>query len=602
MDQTVKVINGKEFQVEYFAEPHQDEYVLSELKDGKVNGIVQLFKRGVIQLSWKTEGGRKIGGVTMYSDGKAECTMDWKFFTGMDLRALENTKRGLQLVITDPITGIAVYRGEYSSNKEQREGRGYVYDATTGKVLYYGIFKDDKIYRYLQEFEDDKMVEYSESKESNVDLLARCPIYVGGYIFDETTDTYKRNGAGNAIDPDSGLAASESTWENGVEKEGSVRFTNGWYGPNDMVLPSLRCTVEGNEYAKSVGESVPEEKASAPVPMVPMVSMDPESPKEESSLPVEPTPTEGPGLGVTNPSLSMKHSEPELVSVPALHTSNSMTLDPVPHTESLTQPMEPVHPELIHEESHHTAPVEIPSVPIVREAQSVVPIYDPNQDVMTSTPPAQVSMSELRPPIAVPTYEYRPVALAPRFESSNPAPIPHSTEPSYSMGSYQQEIEENPLNNSTSIVIQRAMDLENISSTVVDFTVADRCCNESNITNLNLQVLTEVKRIVVGDECFMNLLGFELKGMRKLECFVVRKNSFTMSRNNKGERKDCSLTIEDCPRLSEITIGAYSFSDYCSIKLTSLPQLKTLKIGDPYEKSFCFYNSDFCLMSRFSWE
>ena len=149
----MQVINGREYQVEYYAEPHQDEYLLSEVTDGEVSGIVQLFKRGVLQLSWRSEGGLKVGGVTMYSDGKAECTMDWKFFKGTDLRALENTKRGLQLVISDPISGVAVYRGEYSENRELREGHGYVYDNKTGKVLYYGVFRNDQIYRYLQEFE-----------------------------------------------------------------------------------------------------------------------------------------------------------------------------------------------------------------------------------------------------------------------------------------------------------------------------------------------------------------------------------------------------------------------------------------------------------------
>lgn len=71
--------------------------------------------------------------------------------------------------------------------------------------------------------------------------------------------------------------------------------------------------------------------------------------------------------------------------------------------------------------------------------------------------------------------------------------------------------------------------------------MADHCCNESNITSLNLQVLEEVKTLVIGDECFMNLIGFELRGMVKLEKFIVGKNSFTMSKNNKGERKNCSL-------------------------------------------------------------
>ena len=581
----MQVINGKEFQVEYFAEPHQDEYVLSELKDGKVYGIVQLFKRGVLQLSWRIEDGRKVGGVTMYGDGKAECTMDWKFFTGMDLRALENTKRGLQLVISDPITGIAVYRGEYNNDKELREGRGYVYDGTTGKVLYYGVFKNDQIYRYLQEFEGDKMVEYSEGEESNANLLDRSPIYVGGYIFDETTDTYKRNGPGNVIDPASGLASGESIWENGIEKEGSIRFTNGWYGPNDMIVPSLRAG-ERQETVVTM-EPTPKSKASAPLMVTPSVPVDTES--HSDNLPVE--------------SIHVEHISMNLPLIPEPLMPKAVISDNVPAEEPVT------NHTLVYEDSIPTQPVGMPKVPAVPKGQPVgmptVPAVPKGQPVGMPVVPAVPKVQSMYDRNSVEAKsQHSAVQVVTDYSipnahtESNSVTQPKRTESFYSGTSYPQETEDNPLNNSLSIVIQQASDLEYISSTVVDFTVADHCCNESNITSLNLQVLEEVKTLVIGDECFMNLIGFELRGMVKLEKFIVGKNSFTMSKNNKGERKNCSLVIADCNRLSEITIGAFSFSDYCSIQLINLHVLKTLQIGDPNSNSFCFYNSDFRVMSR----
>ena len=43
---------------------HSNEYLLSEMKDGKVEGRCQLFNRGILSLAWMMKNGKRIGGVT----------------------------------------------------------------------------------------------------------------------------------------------------------------------------------------------------------------------------------------------------------------------------------------------------------------------------------------------------------------------------------------------------------------------------------------------------------------------------------------------------------------------------------------------------------
>ena len=54
--------DDSEYQITFFQGDHSTEYMVAEMKDGEVDGTVQLFDKGVIQLSWTCEKGKRKGG------------------------------------------------------------------------------------------------------------------------------------------------------------------------------------------------------------------------------------------------------------------------------------------------------------------------------------------------------------------------------------------------------------------------------------------------------------------------------------------------------------------------------------------------------------
>ena len=59
-------INGVEYEVTLYQGDHSNEYLLSEMKDGKVEGRCQLFNRGILSLAWMMKNGKRVGGVRQF--------------------------------------------------------------------------------------------------------------------------------------------------------------------------------------------------------------------------------------------------------------------------------------------------------------------------------------------------------------------------------------------------------------------------------------------------------------------------------------------------------------------------------------------------------
>ena len=238
-------INGVEYEVTLYQGDHSNEYLLSEMKDGQVEGRCQLFNRGILSLAWMMKNGKRIGGVTEYENGKAIQKEGWDSLLGNDegdRRMIENSKEGLIMAIRrkcerdeendEDDYGCVIYRGEFDEEMN-RDGYGIEYDMDNGKEKIEGYWSKDKLIQMIHEFDADnnQMIEYAENEnndESNVELLNRIPIYIGGYCTEN--GKYVRNGKGYLIDEVSGTANRESEWENGKEKkECGTDLYEGWY-------------------------------------------------------------------------------------------------------------------------------------------------------------------------------------------------------------------------------------------------------------------------------------------------------------------------------------------------------------------------------------
>ena len=220
---------------------HSDEYLLCEMKEGKVEGRCQLFNRGILSLAWIMKNGKRVGGITEYENGKAISKEGWDSLLGNgggDRRMIENSKEGLIMTIrrkceeNEEDAGCVIYRGGFDEEMN-RDGYGIEYDIENGKEKIGGYWSKDKLNRMIREFDADnnQMIEYAEnddSDESNMELLNRIPIYIGGYSIEN--GKYVRNGVGYLIDEKSGTANRESEWSNGKEKkEVGYDLYEGWY-------------------------------------------------------------------------------------------------------------------------------------------------------------------------------------------------------------------------------------------------------------------------------------------------------------------------------------------------------------------------------------
>lgn len=244
------VVNNEEYEVEMFQGEHSGEYLVSELKDGKIEGRCQLFNRGILSLAWTIKNGKRIGNVSLYNKGKAVQRENWNSFFGeFERRVIENEKSGLIMTIRrrQENDETVIYRGEFDSDLN-RNGRGVEYDLDSGKEKIEGYWMKDKLVRIVREFLDaDEMIEYTECKETNT--FNRIPVYIGGYCVKD--NSFLRNGVGYMIDESSGTAVRESIWDHGTEIE-SCELFDGWYvkGMNE----SIRSILNANEIEESVDD------------------------------------------------------------------------------------------------------------------------------------------------------------------------------------------------------------------------------------------------------------------------------------------------------------------------------------------------------------
>ena len=82
------------------------------------------------------------------------------------------------------------------------------------------------------------------------------------------------------------------------------------------------------------------------------------------------------------------------------------------------------------------------------------------------------------------------------------------------------------------------------------------------IFHLNFNHCSELRELIIGNNCFMNVNQFDLDGLNSLQSIKIGNNSFTTNKNWYGNNKCRDFCIKNCNQLKSIQIGRYSFSDY----------------------------------------
>lgn len=224
-----KRFDGVDYEIQFFQDIHENEYLVIEVHDGVYHGKAQLFEKGVLKYSFTYERGIRSGQIISYKNGVVEAVRLWEGLLVSDLedRCLENRSYGMVLVIRDKDTDHIIYEG--NGDEMIRQGFGYEFDRETGERKSYGYFEDDEMVQLICEFDGDQMTEYwYNEKENNMMPYQRHHIYIGGYYFVEDQQRAVRHGKGVTLDAVTGVAIFAGEWVNGNNIAG-VTLNNGWY-------------------------------------------------------------------------------------------------------------------------------------------------------------------------------------------------------------------------------------------------------------------------------------------------------------------------------------------------------------------------------------
>ena len=237
-------IGGRTYVLQCFQGEHEDEYTLRE--DNKVC----LFHNGVMKMAWEEDmNGSPIADFTRFENGRVAFIQSFDdIYDGYNFYRIVNNAQGERMEIYSHKSGKLIYHGEFNEKRE-RNGWGIEYDRSSGRMLFEGIWKKNRLSEILRKIEGNIMTEFKENGDNTI-ASNRIPIYVGEFVYDEEKESFIRNGRGYWIDEETRIATREVEWKDGVEVSGRDLY-DGWY---------TRSTKP-----KAMPVSIPAPKPAAPV-------------------------------------------------------------------------------------------------------------------------------------------------------------------------------------------------------------------------------------------------------------------------------------------------------------------------------------------------
>ena len=133
---------------------------------------------------------------------------------------------------------------------------------------------------------------------------------------------------------------------------------------------------------------------------------------------------------------------------------------------------------------------------------------------------------------------------------------------------------------------------------VTEITIPSNTMNDQSITTLDFSRFRRLRRITIGDECFMYVQEVRIQERTALKCIHIGVNSFTKFKNQMNNDPNRHFYLRDCHSLRELIIGSKSFSDYTICDNQRVDALEVIEIGKAFEISYNFYYSSFELKSQ----
>ena len=106
---------------------------------------------------------------------------------------------------------------------------------------------------------------------------------------------------------------------------------------------------------------------------------------------------------------------------------------------------------------------------------------------------------------------------------------------------------------------------------IEELIVKNKSCNGKEWKSLDLSLLSKLRKLRIGDECFNEVERVKLNGLSELESVVVGVNSFTFQSDTKT-----SFEMKDCEKLKELIIGCTSFNIFGKFSLENTPSMERI--------------------------
>ena len=106
---------------------------------------------------------------------------------------------------------------------------------------------------------------------------------------------------------------------------------------------------------------------------------------------------------------------------------------------------------------------------------------------------------------------------------------------------------------------------------IEELIVKNNSCNGKEWKSLDLSLLSKLRKLTIGDECFNEVERVKLNGLSELESVVVGVNSFAFQSDTKT-----SFEMKDCKKVKELIIGKQSFNIFGTFSLENTPSLERI--------------------------
>ena len=147
------------------------------------------------------------------------------------------------------------------------------------------------------------------------------------------------------------------------------------------------------------------------------------------------------------------------------------------------------------------------------------------------------------------------------------------------------------------VKVQITEENQSLHSLVTELVVSKGCCNEERWKALDLSFVTNLERLEVGDKCFAHVEDIRMVGLKHLQKVKIGEKCACSDKTRRKVNPNSRFIVNDCAALTELDIGARSFSDYVVCNIQNVPSLETIRIGSVEDRSYSFMFSSLELKS-----